>query len=74
MIYRRLSLRSMIWLLAHPLPPSPFSKSLRHQSTLLTGDGIEWGGGGGAKKCDGKKPLSSVKHSILSEPDSKESG
>jgi hypothetical protein len=64
-----LSRHSKIWLLPHPLPPSPVSKldqqhtgRLRKRENLLTAEGV------GAKSYDGGKTWSSINHSILSGP------
>jgi hypothetical protein len=61
----------MIWLLIHPLPPSPVSKlslflSLNEcrRSSLLSEEGGD--GAGGAKSHDCEKACSSINHSIPS--------
>jgi hypothetical protein len=72
MIYREPDFlaRRMIWLLPHPLPPSPDSKLvfLLSQSSCMSP--VDGGGGGRAgyepKHTTARKPWSSIKHSILS--------
>jgi hypothetical protein len=58
-----LSLGRMIWLLGHPLPPSPVSKldrrhtgRLRKRGKLFTGEEAK-GGGRGAESYDCKESL-----------------
>jgi hypothetical protein len=60
----------MIWLLAHPLYPSPASIStsdtdeLRKRENLLTGWGGERGWAIGAESYDRKRAWSSINHLI----------
>jgi hypothetical protein len=59
-------LPSYIWLLPHPLPPSPVTRSKAEKERQLADR--RWGGGvgGGARSYVGEKSWSSINHSILS--------